>query len=180
MHQDRQAVVPPVERYISAFLRKQLKPAALGVASLSFFGAEGGGVYAQTGAKPEPTLPEVRVQESPDTGFRVDTTRGATRTDTPLRDIPQTINIVPQSLIRSQGATTLQQALRNVPGISYGAAEGGTQANQVFFLRTLCSMTSSPRAPNSSLLLTLAGVAGDTGLRGAIGPGAVFCSSINK
>src|SRR4029434_3224772 len=51
------------------------------------------------------------------------------------RDIPQCINTVPQSLIRSQNATTLQDALRNVPGISYAAAEGGTQSNQVFYLR---------------------------------------------
>jgi len=87
-------------------------------------------------SKPEQTLPEVKVQgaqEQP--GFRTETTRGATRTETPLRDIPQFINSVPQELIRSQGATSLQDALRNVPGISYAAAEGGTQANQVFYLR---------------------------------------------
>ena len=77
----------------------------------------------------------MHVQDAPVTGFRTDTTRGATRTETPLRDIPQVINSVPQTLIRSQNATTLTDALRNVPGISYGAAEGGTQANQVFFLR---------------------------------------------
>ncbi len=52
-----------------------------------------------------------------------------------MRDIPQYINTVPQELMRSQGATSLQDALRNVPGISYAAPEGGTQANQVFFLR---------------------------------------------
>ena len=38
-------------------------------------------------------------------------------------------------MIRSQGATTLQDALRNVPGISYAAAEGGTQSNMVCYLR---------------------------------------------
>ena len=102
--------------------------------SLAFFGAEGGAL-AQTTSPPETTLPEVRVQDAPETGFRTDTTRGPTRTETPLRDIPQVINSVPQALIRSQNATTLTDALRNVPGISYGAAEGGTQANQVFFLR---------------------------------------------
>jgi catecholate siderophore receptor len=42
---------------------------------------------------------------------------------------------VPQSVIRSQNASTLSDALRNVPGISYAAAEGGTQLNQVFYLR---------------------------------------------
>ena len=55
------------------------------------------------------------------TGFRTDTTSTATRTDTPLRDIPQFINMVPQALIRSQNATSLADALRNVPGISYAA-----------------------------------------------------------
>jgi catecholate siderophore receptor len=82
-----------------------------------------------------PTLPVVKVEENVDSGFRTDATDIATRTETPLRDIPQFINIVPQQLIRSQGATSLQDALRNVPGISYAAPEGGTQANQVFFLR---------------------------------------------
>src|SRR5688572_3438626 len=84
----------------------------------------------------ERALPEVKVESVPEnTNFRTDTTRGATRTETPLRDIPQFMNVVPQSLIRSQNAVTLQDALRNVPGISYGAAEGGTTANQIFFLR---------------------------------------------
>ena len=114
---------------------RQLRPAALGIASLSLFGAEGGGAFAQSTGATDTTLPEVRVREAPDTGFRTDTTRSGTRTETPLRDIPQFINTVPQALIRSQNATTLTDALRNVPGISYGAAEGGTQANQVFFLR---------------------------------------------
>ena len=85
-------------------------------------------------AASEATLPAVKVQDRKD-DFKTESTRSATRTETPLRDIPQFINEVPQALIRSQGATTLQQALRNVPGISYAAAEGGTQANQVFYLR---------------------------------------------
>jgi catecholate siderophore receptor len=83
-----------------------------------------------------PTLPEVKAKAAPDEpNFRTDVIRSSTRTDTPLRDVPQFINIVPQSLIRSQNALTLQDALRNVPGISYGAAEGGSQASQQVFLR---------------------------------------------
>src|SRR5262249_38278901 len=64
------------------------------------------------------TLPEVKVEGQEEKGFRTDSTRGATRTDTPLRDIPQFINTVPQAVMRSQNSTTLQEALRNVPGIS--------------------------------------------------------------
>lgn len=108
------------------------KPMAAAVALL--FLSTPGLVSAQVG--PEKTLPEVKVQSAPEgEGFRTDTTRGATRTDTPLRDVPQFVNTVPQSVIRSQGATTLQDALRNVPGITYAAPEGGTQANQVFYMR---------------------------------------------
>ncbi len=85
----------------------------------------------------EQALPEVEVTSTPakTEGFRTDSTPAATRTETPLRDIPQYINTVPQELIRSQGAKSLQDALRNVPGITYAAAEGGTQANQIFYMR---------------------------------------------
>ena len=90
--------------------------------------------YVHAQATKEQTLPEVRVRGAQD-GFKTESTNSGTRTDAPLRDIPQFINTVPQELIRSQGATSLVEALRNVPGISYAAAEGGTQANQVFYLR---------------------------------------------
>ncbi|MEJ0035784.1 MAG: TonB-dependent receptor [Gammaproteobacteria bacterium] len=96
-------------------------------------------VFAADPPQPPPekatALPRVKVETTEEDGFTTDSTGTATRTDTPMRDIPQYINTVPQQLIRSQGATSLQDALRNVPGISYAAPEGGTQANQVFFLR---------------------------------------------
>jgi catecholate siderophore receptor len=43
----------------------------------------------------------------------------------PVRDTPQTVVIIPQSVIESQGATSLRDVLRNVPGITYQAGEGG-------------------------------------------------------
>jgi catecholate siderophore receptor len=104
--------------------------------TLAILFSTAGVASAQNTLTTEKTLPEVKVQSAPESeGFRTDTTRGATRTDTPLRDVPQFINTIPQSVIRSQGAATLQDALRNVPGITYAAPEGGTQANQVFYMR---------------------------------------------
>ena len=88
--------------------------------------------WAQAQTQSEQTLPEVRVRGD---SYRTETTVSPTRTETPLRDIPQFINTVPQSVIHAQGATTLHDALRNVPGISYAAAEGGTQSNLVLYLR---------------------------------------------
>ncbi|MGE3277867.1 MAG: TonB-dependent siderophore receptor [Vicinamibacterales bacterium] len=43
----------------------------------------------------------------------------------PLREIPQTVTVIPQAVIEAQGATTLRDVLRNVPGITYQAGEGG-------------------------------------------------------
>lgn len=106
-----------------------LKPSAAAI--LMAFAAPGAAI-AQSA---EPTLPEVEVSSPQQQGFRTESTGAATRTETPLRDIPQFINVVPQAVIQSQGSTTLVDALRNVPGITFTAAEGGTQANQIFYMR---------------------------------------------
>ncbi|MET3107639.1 catecholate siderophore receptor [Oxalobacteraceae bacterium GrIS 2.11] len=50
---------------------------------------------------------------------------------TALRDIPQTINVVNKDLMAAQGATSLADALRNVPGITIGGAEGGQIGNNI-------------------------------------------------
>jgi iron complex outermembrane receptor protein len=81
--------------------------------------------YAQT-----PKLPEVVVVESPDTGPPVEqTTAGpvkgyqaltgtsATRTETPLEEIPQSINVITRSLMTDQNNLTVTEALRNVSGV---------------------------------------------------------------
>jgi iron complex outermembrane recepter protein len=51
-------------------------------------------------------------------GYRVPNTSVGTKTDTPLRDIPQSIQVVPQEVIKDQQLTRLDDALRNVPGVS--------------------------------------------------------------
>lgn len=53
----------------------------------------------------------------------------------PLRDIPQTITVIPSELIEDQGATTLRDVLRNVPGLTMTAGEGGTPAGDNLTLR---------------------------------------------
>lgn len=53
----------------------------------------------------------------------------------PLRDIPQTITVIPRALIEQQGATTLRDVLRNVPGLTMTAGEGGAPAGDNLTLR---------------------------------------------
>ena len=42
-----------------------------------------------------------------------------------LKDIPQSLTVIDRSLLQAQGAASLADALRNVPGITLGGAEGG-------------------------------------------------------
>jgi catecholate siderophore receptor len=47
----------------------------------------------------------------------------------PLIEVPQTIEVIPRDVMEAQGITTLSDALRNVPGISLQAGEGGGASN---------------------------------------------------
>ncbi len=49
----------------------------------------------------------------------------------PILDTPQTINVVPRQLMDDQGATTMRDALRNVPGISLAAGEASAQGDSL-------------------------------------------------
>ena len=53
----------------------------------------------------------------------------------PLRDIPQTISVIPKEVIEQQGATTLRDVLNNVPGITITAGEGGAPAGDNLTIR---------------------------------------------
>ena len=48
-----------------------------------------------------------------------------------LRDVPQSVTVVPKALTDAQGGSSLADALRNVPGITIGAAEGGQIGNNI-------------------------------------------------
>jgi catecholate siderophore receptor len=53
----------------------------------------------------------------------------------PLLDTPQTITVLSKEVIEEQGATTLRDVLRNVPGLTITAGEGGNPAGDNLTLR---------------------------------------------
>lgn len=59
----------------------------------------------------------------------------------PLRDVPQTITVVPQAVIGEQVATSLRDVLRNVTGISIQAGEGGVPAGDNLSIRGFSART---------------------------------------
>ena len=50
---------------------------------------------------------------------------------TSLQDTPQNVTVVPQELLTEQAASTVQDALKNVPGITLNAGEGGTHGDNI-------------------------------------------------
>lgn len=72
---------------------------------------------------PEPVIeapaPVIEVEPS----YNVDTLSSPKFTQ-PLLDTPKTVQVIPEKLMKDQGATTLRDALRNVSGISIQAGEG--------------------------------------------------------
>ncbi|HLT28483.1 MAG TPA: TonB-dependent siderophore receptor [Myxococcaceae bacterium] len=76
-------------------------------------------------------LPTVHVSAEGD--YKVDEV-GMARLSTELVDTPQTVVVVPETLLKEQRAVTLQDALRNVSGITSNAGEGGRQGDS-FLIR---------------------------------------------
>jgi catecholate siderophore receptor len=54
---------------------------------------------------------------------------GLSRLPGRVQDIPQTINVVPKEVLEQQNVTTLEQALRNVPGVTLSVGEGNGGLN---------------------------------------------------
>ncbi len=48
-----------------------------------------------------------------------------------VQNTAQTINVIPQVLLQEQGLANLQQALKNVPGVTLNAGEGGAHGDTV-------------------------------------------------
>jgi iron complex outermembrane recepter protein len=88
--------------------------------------------------KTEPNL----TAEEPDTGeeevvvtgdrapsYRVPNSSTATGTDTPILETPFSVQVVPKEVIRDQQATSVEEALQNVSGITYSGSDGGRDTN---------------------------------------------------
>jgi catecholate siderophore receptor len=69
------------------------------------------------------------VVPSPSTNYLVGEAGGTGRSVAPLLNTPQSITVIPQQIIREQASSTVMDALRNVPGITFRAGEGGNQGD---------------------------------------------------
>jgi catecholate siderophore receptor len=69
-------------------------------------------------------IDRVRVTAPRSHGYVVRSTRSATRTDTPLRDTPQSATVLPRQLIADQAMQSMADVVRYMPGVTMGLGEG--------------------------------------------------------
>jgi catecholate siderophore receptor len=81
------------------------------------------------GAERLPTLPVAGEARGGD-GYRA-TLPGLDKLTGPLLETPQSIIALPRQLLDDEGVTTMREALRNVPGVSLAAGEGGQQGDNL-------------------------------------------------
>lgn len=80
---------------------------------------------ASTPGQAEQALPKITVTETaPEEGYRPVEAQSPRFTRT-LRDTPQTITVVPQQVMLDQNLLGLREVLSTLPGITFGAGEGG-------------------------------------------------------
>jgi catecholate siderophore receptor len=84
--------------------------------------------HAQTAGEEPKTMPKVSVAAAePEPTPKVDRVSSPKFTQD-LVDTPQTIAVVSKEVLKQQGATTLSQALRNTPGVTFLLGENGNTA----------------------------------------------------
>jgi len=115
----------------------------LGIAALRAIGAFGacaGGLGLGASALAEPALPD---QSDRDTANPQQPTEPAAIAVTgirsllgdkiplPVKDTPQSVNVIPQRLLQEQSTTRLEDALKNVPGVTLNAGEGAARGDTI-------------------------------------------------
>ena len=105
------------------FSPRPLAPAMLGLVLASF--------GSPASADSEQRMGDVVVSErqeradGPVQGYRATRSSTLTRTDTALRDVPQSVQVVSEELIKDAGLRSIGQILRYVPGTAINPGEGG-------------------------------------------------------
>ncbi|MEG3000403.1 MAG: TonB-dependent siderophore receptor [Comamonas sp.] len=93
-------------------------------------------------AQQEVTLPSVQVNATSDAAFNPQTSPQGKFT-APLVDTPKTVQVIGEEILKQTGATSLQEALKSTPGITFGNGEGGNPTGDQPFIRGMDSQAST-------------------------------------
>ncbi len=110
----------------------KLKPLGALVAGLAFCGGTAiAADKSDTKNKDDSTLPAVEVNATRDAPAYVATKTRVGKIEQDPHDIPQAVTTVTSTMLQEQQASSLQEAMRNVAGISFNAAEGGRSGDNM-------------------------------------------------
>lgn len=98
--------------------------------------------YAQTPNADSSALPEVSVTGSAGSPVKVDNV-SSTKFTAPLLDMPKSVTVINSEVINQTGSTSLVEALRTTPGITFGAGEGGNPVGDHPFIRGFDAQSST-------------------------------------
>jgi iron complex outermembrane recepter protein len=84
----------------------------------------------ETAQSPEEAIQVIATGNDED-GYRVPNASAGTRTDTPIRDVPQAIQVIPQQVLEDQQTLRLEEALRNATGVTQGSQSSRSVFNTV-------------------------------------------------
>ncbi|MEE8288570.1 MAG: TonB-dependent siderophore receptor [Nitrosomonadaceae bacterium] len=83
----------------------------------------------ETESTKKPTiLPMVQVSADKDSGYATPRSTTAMKTDTLLRDTPQSVTVITQKQLQDQAPLSMTEAMRYVPGIGVSSGEGNRDA----------------------------------------------------
>ncbi|MBQ0132509.1 MAG: TonB-dependent siderophore receptor [Comamonas sp.] len=98
----------------------------------------GASAFAQNTA----TLSTVTVTDTAASAVKVDSAPSAKFT-APLIDTPKTVTVINEEVLQQTGATSLQEALKATPGITFGNGEGGNPSGDQPFIRGADAQSST-------------------------------------
>jgi catecholate siderophore receptor len=105
--------------------QRRITPTQAGVGSIvclaSSFGAHGAAATDGTADGATDDLKEIVVTGHP----------SISELGSSLQDTPQNVTVIPQQVLTEQAVNNLQDALKNVPGITLNAGEGGTHGDNI-------------------------------------------------
>ncbi len=119
-----------VKSGVVGYARK--RPAHLGLVMLAGAVSLAGAAHA---AEADADATEVSAVQVNGVRKPLDNDTGLSVLPTTVQDTPQAISVISQAQLKAQGVNSLEQALRNVPGITIAIGEGGTLNGDQFKIR---------------------------------------------
>ncbi|MFM9436445.1 catecholate siderophore receptor [Janthinobacterium sp. CG_23.3] len=99
-------------------------------------------LHAQTAGQAQ-QMPEVKITGGAERTLQAPVKSASNKLTAPLLDTPKSITVITVDVISQTGAVSLTDALRTVPGITVGAAEGGNPVGDNLFIRGYNAQTDT-------------------------------------